>query len=154
MASESIPPCDEIWTCKVFDLWLYLPTLLFSLQLFLAKYSFRHLIFQVNKMSHKLLILSPFLQLCYHLIWKRSMHVLSNFALYHSLLFWLWGLKNTGAQNHQHLAFAVLPRFQLLLQCTKSLAMHRLSWRILEVNTNTCRATVWLENIPVLFERL
>lgn len=47
------------------------------------------------------------------------MHLISIFALYHSLFFWLWGLKNTGAQD-QHLAFVVLPRFQMLLQYTKS----------------------------------
>lgn len=118
--------CDEIWTCKVFDLWFYLPTLLFSLQLFLVKCSFRHLIFQVNKLLHKLLIVSYFLQLGY-VIRLSSMHVIFIFALYRSLFFGLWGLKNTGAENvHQHLAFAVLPKFQLLLQCTKSLAMNRL----------------------------
>lgn len=71
-------------------------------------------------MLHKLLILSSFFQQCY-LIWISSMHLISIFALYHSLVFWLWELKNTGAQNvHQHLAFAVLPRFQMLLQYTKS----------------------------------
>jgi len=40
--------CDEIRTHKVFDLWVYLPTLLISLQLFLLKCSFRHPIFQAT----------------------------------------------------------------------------------------------------------
>lgn len=110
--------CVEIWTYKVFDLWFYLPMLLFSLQLFLVKCSFRHLIFQVNTLLHKLLIFSHFLQLGY-VIWISSMHLIIVFALYLSLFFGLWGLKNTGVQDvPQHLAFVVLPRFQLLLQCT------------------------------------
>lgn len=70
-----------MWTCKVFDLWFYLPTLLFSLQLFLVKCSFRHLILQVNKLLHKLLTFSYFLQLGY-VIRISSMHLILIFALY------------------------------------------------------------------------
>lgn len=119
----------------------------FSLQLFLVKHSFRHLIFQVNKLLHKLLFFSYFLQLGY-LLWISLMHLIFNFALYFLLVCRLRGLKPTGAQSvHHRLASGALPHFQLLLQCTESLAMNGLLENVRR-EYHTCRFSVLSQKYP------
>lgn len=105
-------------------------TALLSLQLFLVKCSFMHLIFQINKMLHKTTYLLPFPPSGLHNVNRFDASDI-HFCPFPFSVFFLGGGGCEGWKTQVHrmfssIAFVVLPKSRLLLQCMKSLVMNRL----------------------------